>query len=169
MVAGRQLVWASSAFWRTLVVDDGATEAITGKGRSLLASGVREVEGRFEGGACVRCVDPKGKEFARGLVNYSAAELERIKGCHSSKIEGVLGYKLTDWARAFAGYTIVYASDVLRPGLQFDPGINPTQAPAINGGGASINTFVGSPRPQVNFNTCDFWAQGLNLGIEFSY
>jgi glutamate 5-kinase len=44
----------------------------------------------------VRCVDPDGHEFARGLVNYSAAELEKIKGVHSARIESVLGYKLTE-------------------------------------------------------------------------
>ena len=80
----------------SLVVDHGAAEALAGKGRSLLPSGVRAVEGRFDGGACVRCVDPDGREFARGLVSYSAAELEKIKGEHSSKIEALLGYKRTD-------------------------------------------------------------------------
>lgn len=80
----------------TVVVDQGAYEAITGKGRSLLPKGLQEVQGKFDSGECVRCVDPSGREFARGLVNYSAAELEKIKGLHSAGIEGVLGYKLTE-------------------------------------------------------------------------
>lgn len=80
----------------TVVVDQGAYEAITQKGRSLLPKGLKEVEGRFGSGECVRCVDPAGREFARGLVNYSAAELEKIKGLHSAGIEGALGYKLTE-------------------------------------------------------------------------
>ncbi len=80
----------------TLTVDHGAVEAVVGGGRSLLPSGLRNVEGKFESGACVRCVDPDGKEFARGLVNYGAAELERIRGCRSSAIEQRLGYRLTD-------------------------------------------------------------------------
>ena len=80
----------------TVVVDQGAYEAITQKGRSLLPKGLKEVQGKFDGGECVRCVDPAGREFARGLVNYSAAELEKIKGLHSAGIEGVLGYKLTE-------------------------------------------------------------------------
>lgn len=54
------------------------------------------MQGRFDSGECVRCVDPDGHEFARGLVNYSAAELEKIKGVHSARIESVLGYKLTE-------------------------------------------------------------------------
>jgi glutamate 5-kinase len=80
----------------TVVVDQGAFEAVTQKGRSLLPKGLKDVRGKFRSGDCVRCVDPSGREFARGLVNYSAAELEKIKGVHSARIERVLGYKLTD-------------------------------------------------------------------------
>jgi glutamate 5-kinase len=80
----------------TVVVDQGAFEAVTQKGRSLLPKGLTAVEGRFGPGDCVRCVDPHGREFARGLVNYSAAELHKIKGVHSAGIESVLGYKLTE-------------------------------------------------------------------------
>jgi glutamate 5-kinase len=64
----------------TVVVDHGAYEAITQKGRSLLPKGLKEVHGKFESGQCIRCVDTNGREFARGLVNYSAAELDKIKG-----------------------------------------------------------------------------------------
>lgn len=79
-----------------LVLDPGAHEAVAAKKRSLLPSGLREVRGRFEAGACVRCVDADGRELARGLVNFSSSELEKIKGLHSSKIEAVLGYKPAD-------------------------------------------------------------------------
>ncbi len=79
-----------------LVVDRGAADAVLERGRSLLPKGLREVQGRFDGGECVRCVDPDGKEFARGLVNYSSDELGKIKGLHSTKIEAALGYKLSD-------------------------------------------------------------------------
>jgi glutamate 5-kinase len=80
----------------TLVVDDGARRALTAQGRSLLPSGVREVHGSFGAGACVLCVGPDGREFARGLANYGAAELAKIKGRHSRDIEAVLGYKVSD-------------------------------------------------------------------------
>lgn len=80
----------------SVVVDAGAVDAITQRGRSLLSTGLKAVEGKFGPGECVRCVDPDGREIARGLVNYSAAELEKIKGVHSARIEHVLGYKLTD-------------------------------------------------------------------------
>ncbi|MCC6847679.1 MAG: glutamate 5-kinase [Deltaproteobacteria bacterium] len=80
----------------SLVVDDGARRAIVEQGRSLLASGLRAVDGAFGVGACVQCKDLAGREFARGLVSYSAAELEKIKGRHSREIEGILGYKMGD-------------------------------------------------------------------------
>ncbi len=76
-----------------IVVDQGAYDAVVGKGKSLLPSGLKEVRGAFGVGECVRCLDLAGKEFARGLVNYSAQELNRIRGLHTSRIEKVLGYK----------------------------------------------------------------------------
>jgi glutamate 5-kinase len=79
-----------------VIVDDGAKKAIVQKGKSLLPSGVTKVRGAFGRGDLVTCVGPRGKEFARGLVNYSASELERIKGLRSSQIEASLGYKYCD-------------------------------------------------------------------------
>jgi glutamate 5-kinase len=77
-------------------VDEGAERAVRKGGRSLLPSGVRAVAGGFGVGDCVSCVGPDGREFARGLVNYSAAEVERLKGAHSRDIERLLGYKGSD-------------------------------------------------------------------------
>jgi glutamate 5-kinase len=79
-----------------VVVDSGAHEAVVHKGKSLLPSGVKEIRGTFGVGECVRCIDPNGQEFARGLVNYSAQELNQIKGLHTSRIEKILGYKAYD-------------------------------------------------------------------------
>jgi glutamate 5-kinase len=76
-----------------IVVDKGAHNAVVQKGKSLLPSGLREVRGAFGVGECVRCLDLDGHEFARGLVNYSAQELNQIKGLHTSRIEKMLGYK----------------------------------------------------------------------------
>ncbi len=79
-----------------IIVDTGAYDALVQRGKSLLPSGLKEVRGSFGVGDCVRCLDLRGREFARGLVNYSAEELNRIKGLHTSKIETVLGYKAYD-------------------------------------------------------------------------
>jgi glutamate 5-kinase len=80
----------------TLTVDAGAERALAHGGRSLLPSGVRGVEGRFGVGDCVRCVGPDGREFARGLVNYAAAELEKICGAQTRDIERLLGFRSSD-------------------------------------------------------------------------
>jgi len=81
-----------------VVVDEGAKKAIVQRGKSLLPSGVVKVRGTFDRGDLVSCTGPQGKEFARGLVNYSAPELEKIRGLRSDKIEQVLGYKYSDEA-----------------------------------------------------------------------
>jgi glutamate 5-kinase len=79
-----------------IVVDQGAHDAVVERGKSLLPSGLKEIHGAFGVGECVRCIDPQGREFARGLVNYNAQELNQIKGLHTSKIDKVLGYKAYD-------------------------------------------------------------------------
>ncbi len=79
-----------------LRVDDGARNAIVSRGKSLLPSGIREVEGDFAFGDLVRCCDMAGNEFARGLVNFPVGDLRLIKGLHTSKIELALGYKYYD-------------------------------------------------------------------------
>jgi glutamate 5-kinase len=79
-----------------VVVDEGAKKAICLKGKSLLPSGVVKVNGTFDRGDAVACVGPRGKEFARGLVNYNISELEKIKGLRSNQIEKVLGFKYSD-------------------------------------------------------------------------
>lgn len=75
-----------------LVLDDGAVRALSERGRSLLPAGVVRVEGRFLRGDPVACVDPRGREFARGLASYSADEVDRIKGLATARILAVLGF-----------------------------------------------------------------------------
>src|SRR5579875_72172 len=80
----------------TLRVDAGAERALAQGKRSLLPSGIQAVEGRFGVGACVRVCGPDGREVARGLVSYGAADLERIKGAHTRDIARLLGWKGSD-------------------------------------------------------------------------
>jgi len=79
-----------------LAVDDGAAEALRRKGRSLLASGIREVMGEFTSGDCVSLLDRQGVEFGRGLVNYPSDDVFRVKGRRSTEIARLIGYKLGD-------------------------------------------------------------------------
>jgi len=76
-----------------IVVNDGAKKMICERGKSLLAVGVTDVKGDFASGDIVNVLDRQGNQFARGFVNYSASEVERIEGKRSSEIEGILGYK----------------------------------------------------------------------------
>lgn len=94
-----QPVWSARKQWMAdhlrlrgrLTLDAGAVRALSVDGKSLLPIGVKAVEGYFEAGDLVSCLDPEGKECARGLVNYSAAETRLIMGQPSSKITALLG------------------------------------------------------------------------------
>ncbi len=75
-----------------LTLDAGAAKVLRNSGRSLLAVGVKAVDGSFARGEVVSCVDERDREVARGLVNYNAQETRRIMGCPSSAIQEILGY-----------------------------------------------------------------------------
>ena len=74
-----------------LVIDDGAVSALK-KGKSLLAAGIKKVNGEFYKGDHVKILDKNLKEFARGLSSFSAEEIRKIQGEHSNKIKDILGY-----------------------------------------------------------------------------
>jgi len=76
-----------------ITVDGGAETALTKKGGSLLAVGILRADGEFSSGDAVSIVDESGRELARGLINYSKDEVDRIKGLKTEKISDVLGYK----------------------------------------------------------------------------
>ena len=73
-------------------LDAGAVKALLRDGKSLLPIGVVEVAGEFERGEVVACLDPEGREIARGLANYSSAEARQIMRRASGEIEAILGY-----------------------------------------------------------------------------
>ena len=75
-----------------LHLDEGAVQVLRGQGKSLLPVGVVRAEGQFERGDLVACLDPQGREVARGLVNYSAADAAKILGVKSEELAAKLGY-----------------------------------------------------------------------------
>lgn len=75
-----------------LTLDAGAARAIAEQGRSLLAVGITQVEGTFSKGDAVALCDESGRELARGLSNYSAADLCRIKGQSTERFAEILGH-----------------------------------------------------------------------------
>lgn len=78
-----------------VTVDEGCEQAIL-KGASLLAAGIKAVEGEFAQGNTVRILTATGREIARGIANYSAGETRRIMGVHTNEIADVLGSKPYD-------------------------------------------------------------------------
>ncbi len=72
-------------------VDEGASKALVAGGKSLLPSGIVAVEGAFERGDVVLVAARDGAEIGRGLANYSAAEVDKIKGLKTPAIAGALG------------------------------------------------------------------------------
>ncbi len=83
---------ASGVLW----VDEGAKMVLTGKGKSLLPSGIKKVDGQFSIGDVVDIAVENGSVFARGLASYSSQEIAQIVGCKSREIEIKLGYKYAD-------------------------------------------------------------------------
>jgi len=79
-----------------VTVDKGCERAILKGGSSLLAAGVKMVEGDFEYGNTISIVTAEGREIARGLANYSADEVGRIMGTHTNEIATILGSKPYD-------------------------------------------------------------------------
>jgi glutamate 5-kinase len=76
-------------------IDAGAVTAL-GRGRSLLPAGLVNVKGPFDRGDSVNIIGPEGKAVGCGVANYSAADLERIRGCRSAEITTILGYNFGD-------------------------------------------------------------------------
>ncbi|MBN2839278.1 MAG: glutamate 5-kinase [Fusobacteriaceae bacterium] len=75
-----------------LIIDDGAKQAIL-KHKSLLPSGIKEVEGNFQKGDVITLLDEEKNILAAGIVNYSADECKKILGKQSKDILKILGYK----------------------------------------------------------------------------
>lgn len=94
----RKKCWIAFAFKAKgrLCVDQGAEKALMDRGKSLLPSGIVKVEGDFSRGECVEISDAKNAVIARGIVNYSSSDINKIKGAKSIEIEKKLGYKYTE-------------------------------------------------------------------------
>lgn len=133
-------------------------------------------------GAMVQSVDIGGSLVTNDFNSFRAAQtfsggyfaLPSNIGSHTRAAFAVVpeiglnvGYRITEWASVFAGYTMLYTNNVVRPGKQIDRSINDTQSVAISGDPAA--RLAGPARPSFTFNSSDFWAQGLNMGLAFRF
>lgn len=92
LAARKQWIANQLNTYGNLHLDEGAITAIKASGRSLLPIGVTRVDGEFERGDIVNCLSPQGKIIAKGLMNYSSTECNKIYGSPSNLIEEKLGY-----------------------------------------------------------------------------
>ncbi|WP_367154995.1 glutamate 5-kinase [Methylomonas sp. HYX-M1] len=92
LVARKQWLAGQLQVKGNLTLDDGAVKILRDAGKSLLAVGVKAVQGSFKRGDLVSCRDLQGREIARGLINYSADEAFKIAGKPSNEFETLLGY-----------------------------------------------------------------------------
>ena len=90
-LVGRKIWIANMLKKGVVVVDAGAVEAISRRGKSLLPPGVVKVVGDFEAGELIAVEGPTGEEVARGVVQFGSAEIRQILGRQTSEIAGILG------------------------------------------------------------------------------
>jgi hypothetical protein len=121
------------------------------------------------GGQLVTRPDTGATRFAGGLLALPSniGHFARDRFAVVPELGVNVGFQLTNHLRAFAGYNFLYWSSVLRPGDQIDRGLNELAIPNF---GSQPGTPAGdSRRPAVPFRDSDFWAQGVNFGLEFRY
>jgi glutamate 5-kinase len=81
-----------------VVIDDGAVEAVVGRKKSLLASGIVGVSGMFDMGDIVEIVSVSRKKVGKGVVKYYHVEMDQVKGKSTREIEKMLGIRFYDEA-----------------------------------------------------------------------
>jgi hypothetical protein len=133
--------------------------------KAKLALGVTHQEVSIDGATVV--TPPTGPIAVRqgGLLTQPTNIGERDRNVFSIVPEiGVnLGYQVSQNARVFGGYSLLYWTNVVRPGDEVDRVVNVTQLPS------SPVPFSGPARPAFSWNDTNFWAQGFNLGVEMRY
>jgi len=78
-----------------------------------------------------------------------------------------IGYEINDHWRVWAGYDILFVSNVVRPGDQIDRNLNPSQIPLPPPAGAQ--PLVGAAQPAILFRTTTFFAQGVSFGLQYRW
>lgn len=137
---------------------------------------------KFAMGAMVQSVDISGNLLTNEFTNFGPpqsllggyfAQPTNI-GSRTRSVFAVvpelginIGYQITPWASVFAGYTFVYTNNVVRATQQVNGSINPTGRPAFTGNPPS--SLTGSAQPSFKFNSSDFWAQGINIGLALRF
>lgn len=80
----------------SITIDDGAVKALVSGKKSLLATGITGVDGKFDMGDIIEIFNLKGNTVAKGIVHYNSEELDLIKGKRTDQIKSILGIKYFD-------------------------------------------------------------------------
>jgi hypothetical protein len=103
--------------------------------------------------------------FSLSILSSKAALFTRDEFTFVPELGVQVSYQVTPWLRALVGYDLLYVTDVARPGDQINLNVNPRQVPSSlrfgRGGGAL--------QPVTTLRDGDFWAQGVNFGLELRY
>jgi Putative beta barrel porin-7 (BBP7) len=137
---------------------------------------------KFGMGAMVQTVNISGSLETNDFTGFGPTEtfpggyfaLPSNIGHHTRTVFAVVpevglnvGYQITSWASVFVGYTFLYTNNVVRPGNQMNRNINPTQS--VSYVGEPPVTPQGPAQPSFQFNSSDFWAQGITVGLSFRF
>jgi hypothetical protein len=152
---GGQLGARAEYYWHHLVVNLRTDLALGGNAETIRVSGT------------TLTLNGRKRTVAGGLLALPTNS-GRFHDSEFAVIPEVgiqLGYQFNPQVRAFVGYDFLYWSDVARPGDQIDSGVNPVRVPALRTAGP----LTGPARPAFSPQQTDFWAQGLEVGLEVRY
>jgi hypothetical protein len=152
---GGQLGIRTQRNWRCWQIDATAKCALGGTHEQVAISGATVIT--MPGGT--------PQSFGNGLLAQptNIGRYSRDRFAVVPEVAVNVGYQITDHWRAFVGYSFLYWSSVARPADQIDRVVNGNQiAPGMH-------PLIGPPRPAFEFHGTDFWAHGVNFGLEFRY
>jgi hypothetical protein len=141
------------------------------EGRSTLAMGVVHQVIDITGTALFFNRNGTISQERGGLLalNSNSGHFTRNRFSVVPEIGMTIGYQVTDWMKATIGYNCLVWTNVVRPGEQIDRGLDITQIPRFVRPGDPVPPPAQRPGPLVPFRESTYWAQGLTLGLEFSY
>ena len=102
-------------------------------------------------------------------LNSNSGHFTRNRFSVVPEVRMTVGYQVTDWMKATVGYNCLVWSNVVRPGDQIDRGVDIRQIPRFVAPGDPVTPLPQRAGPIVPFRESTYWAQGLTLGLEFSY
>jgi hypothetical protein len=154
---------------RLAVQRDRFSLDITGKVALGATHQVVDIQGNTTQAGPNPLVPPGLGTFPGGLFAQSSNIGQRSANQFAvlPSLELKLGYEISERTRVFAGYDLMYWSQVVRPGNQINHSVNLSQNAVLDPNG--LGKLVGPAQPAPLFKRSDFWAQGINFGLEFHY